>query len=330
MSSLYRLEFLKSASVNVANGSDTITVTGNVDCSTVYQGTAIFINDFQVVEAVSGTGINPATGESSITLRSAWNRPSVTAGTLVGFNSIEGLNSAVTRLNEVIKSVPDFTNVTGEGLLYKDNAGAYTLKALTAYAETILAATNSSDARNILGIISATSTAEGLVRLSTQAEALALVNDTTSMTPLKTSQQVNQKIAQENVYTLSPNSIFKKQNSDLEGGEIRMELADNATIDGPVVIDVISNNIRIREGSGTARGAFLNIEACAAGSSSVMYHSGIKLQASELESYTIGTLPSAAANNRRAIYVSDLSGGAAPCFSNGTNWLRYSDNTIAS
>lgn len=46
--------------------------------------------------------------------------------------------------------------------------------------------------------------------------------------------------------------------------------------------------------------------------------------------YTLGTLPSAAANQWKAIVVTDLTGGAEPCLSDGTNWRRFSDRSIAS
>lgn len=49
-----------------------------------------------------------------------------------------------------------------------------------------------------------------------------------------------------------------------------------------------------------------------------------------MASYTLGTLPSAATYTHGMIYVSDLSGSPAPCYSDGTNWRRFSDNTIAS
>jgi hypothetical protein len=48
-----------------------------------------------------------------------------------------------------------------------------------------------------------------------------------------------------------------------------------------------------------------------------------------LRSYTVATLPSAAAA-ARMIYVSDEAGGATPAFSDGTNWRRVSDRAIVS
>lgn len=48
-----------------------------------------------------------------------------------------------------------------------------------------------------------------------------------------------------------------------------------------------------------------------------------------LATYTLATLPSAAANPRLQVYCSNLAGQPAPVFSDGTNWRRVSDNTIA-
>lgn len=48
-----------------------------------------------------------------------------------------------------------------------------------------------------------------------------------------------------------------------------------------------------------------------------------------LASYTVATLPDATIVGR-LIYVTDESGGATPAHSNGTNWLRTSDNAIVS
>lgn len=48
-----------------------------------------------------------------------------------------------------------------------------------------------------------------------------------------------------------------------------------------------------------------------------------------LSAFTLATLPSAAANPRLQVYCSNLAGQAAPVFSDGTNWRRVSDNTVA-
>lgn len=44
---------------------------------------------------------------------------------------------------------------------------------------------------------------------------------------------------------------------------------------------------------------------------------------------TLSTLPSASANIWKTIVVTDLTGGAEACLSDGTNWRRYSDRSIA-
>lgn len=49
----------------------------------------------------------------------------------------------------------------------------------------------------------------------------------------------------------------------------------------------------------------------------------------QLASFTVATLPSAAANTRGQVFCSNLAGQAALVFSDGTNWRRVSNNTIA-
>ncbi|HTF85297.1 MAG TPA: hypothetical protein VL987_12005 [Cellvibrio sp.] len=53
------------------------------------------------------------------------------------------------------------------------------------------------------------------------------------------------------------------------------------------------------------------------------------IAASSLPPYTLSTVPSASANTNLLVVITDLAGGREPCFSNGTNWLRCSDKTIA-
>jgi hypothetical protein len=48
-----------------------------------------------------------------------------------------------------------------------------------------------------------------------------------------------------------------------------------------------------------------------------------------LISYTVATLPSAAAPIRM-IYVTDETGGAVPAFNDGTNWRRVTDRAVVS
>ena len=49
-----------------------------------------------------------------------------------------------------------------------------------------------------------------------------------------------------------------------------------------------------------------------------------------LPSYTVATVPSAASNARKFIYVSNEVGGAVPAFSDGTVWRRVTDRAVIS
>lgn len=47
-----------------------------------------------------------------------------------------------------------------------------------------------------------------------------------------------------------------------------------------------------------------------------------------LQSYTVATAPTASDYEGGVIYVSDETGGATLCFSDGTNWRRVQDRVI--
>ena len=59
-----------------------------------------------------------------------------------------------------------------------------------------------------------------------------------------------------------------------------------------------------------------------------IFHEG-NLQPIKLVSYTFATLPAASGNNGLMVMCSNLAGGNAPVFSNGTSWLKAADNTAA-
>ena len=61
---------------------------------------------------------------------------------------------------------------------------------------------------------------------------------------------------------------------------------------------------------------------------SQVYHTS-NLTPNLLTSFTLDTLPAAAANARLQVFCSNLAVRPAPVFSDGTNWRRVSDNTIA-
>lgn len=56
--------------------------------------------------------------------------------------------------------------------------------------------------------------------------------------------------------------------------------------------------------------------------------SALRAQDDALLIYTVAQLPPASSNRARQRYCSNMAGGEGPVFSNGTNWLRVSDNTV--
>jgi len=96
------IQFLVSPAASVSSGSRTVTLTGSVNASYVSSGTAVFIGSHPPVEAISGSGVNPATGTSTITLRQPWPHADVVDARTTTFNTIEGLSEAIRRNREII------------------------------------------------------------------------------------------------------------------------------------------------------------------------------------------------------------------------------------
>jgi hypothetical protein len=59
----------------------------------------------------------------------------------------------------------------------------------------------------------------------------------------------------------------------------------------------------------------------------VVVLSAIRAQDDALLAYTVAQLPPAASNKYKQRYCTNMAGGEGPVFSNGTKWLRVSDNT---
>ena len=107
--------FLISASVSVAAGSKTVSLTGGINASFVAPGTAVVIvasdgTHFNFAEGVSGTAAD-VNGNSTITLRNNWAYPTVTEGQLTAFNTIEGLRDAIRRAREIADDATALTAV---------------------------------------------------------------------------------------------------------------------------------------------------------------------------------------------------------------------------
>lgn len=104
-------------------------------------------------------------------------------------------------------------------------------------------------------------------------------------------------------------------------GDITLDLATVADAGGGSLLKVA------RDGYGRLTGT----SAVATGDLTPLLDSTYQALANpvQLLAYTLATLP-AVTPSWRLIVVSDLTGGAEPCFSDGTNWRRCSDRSIAS
>ncbi len=93
--------FLESDRVTLDTNTSTIVLTGNVDCSYVSSGTAIFLDGGKyLVEGLSGTPAD-SSGISRITLRKPWKGASLQNVSMTAFNTIEGLRDAIRRAREI-------------------------------------------------------------------------------------------------------------------------------------------------------------------------------------------------------------------------------------
>lgn len=75
------MAWITSNSVSVSNGSKTVSVSGNVDLSSVDEGWGVQIGENKLVEASSGTAPN-GSGVSTLTLFESWPNGSVSAATM--------------------------------------------------------------------------------------------------------------------------------------------------------------------------------------------------------------------------------------------------------
>lgn len=105
---------LVSLSVTATNGSDTVVVTGDVNCGYIGVGTIIAIGSFPLYYAISGTAPDP-TGVSIIKLHTPWAEPTIT-DKMLGFMSYEGLVNATYELNKLLNK---FSDERGNTIIYR-------------------------------------------------------------------------------------------------------------------------------------------------------------------------------------------------------------------
>ena len=112
------LGFLISPSVTLNTGTNTILLTGDINCSDVTSGTAIFLDGSNLlVEGVAGSAADPS-GNSTITLRETYTGATLTNVSLTAFNTIEGLRDAIQRAREITEA----NNISDEFSEFLTNA----------------------------------------------------------------------------------------------------------------------------------------------------------------------------------------------------------------
>lgn len=92
---------------------------------------------------------------------------------------------------------------------------------------------------------------------------------------------------------INPGFLVNKQNTTGEGGEFYLQKSDTSTLSGNLTFDLYDNKLRIFEGGGTARGAYIDISTQAASVlSKILTSSGVGVDyaaAGEQTIYTSGS-----------------------------------------
>lgn len=114
------MAWITSNSVSVSNGSKTVSVSGNVDLSSVDEGWGVQIGENKLVEASSGTAPN-GSGVSTLTLFEPWPNGSVSAATMKiipnsGYQIAlaKRIKSIVDRTVDVMQLQHDYTSQLGQ------------------------------------------------------------------------------------------------------------------------------------------------------------------------------------------------------------------------
>lgn len=106
--------FITASGVSLPNNSDTVSLTGNVDCSYVDSGTAVYIDNV-LFEGIAGTSPD-GSGNSTITLRNVYTGTAINSGELKAFNTVEGLRDAIRRAKNITTDVENMQTVFGDVL----------------------------------------------------------------------------------------------------------------------------------------------------------------------------------------------------------------------
>lgn len=149
------IQFLVAQNASITDGTKTITISGNVDCSRVYSGTAIFLGGADnPAEAVAGTSPD-GSGNSTITLRNNWSQGDIVNQQLVSFNTNEGLAEAISNVREIVSNVSAIEDLATQGLIKRISDNEYEVVSISALGESLVGASDASSARTSLGLGSA-------------------------------------------------------------------------------------------------------------------------------------------------------------------------------
>lgn len=212
-------------------------------------------------------------------------------------------------LQESLKALAALTGAA-DRVPYFTDQGVMALAVLTGLARTLLAAADAAELRAVLGLGSA-----ALKNIGTSGDAVPLLNASNTWSAI---QRLSSPTARVEVQGNAP-SIWLDESDSSVGLNFVLDTG------------VFQLQRRAANFGGFERTIF-SINLSAPATSLVVASSGmvsVNAGALQLASFTVATLPSAAANVRGQVYCSNLAGQAAPVYSDGTNWRRFSDNSIA-
>lgn len=146
------IQFLVAQNASITDGTKIISVSGNVDCSRVYSGTAIFLGGADnPAEAVSGTSPD-GSGVSTVTLRNNWSQGDVVNQQLVSFNTNEGLAEAISNVRDIVSNVSAIEDLATQGLIKRISDNEYEVVNISTIGESLITANDASSQRSVLGL----------------------------------------------------------------------------------------------------------------------------------------------------------------------------------
>ncbi len=250
------IQFLVAQNASITDGTKTITISGNVDCSRVYSGTAIFLGGADnPAEAVSGTSPD-GSGNSTITLRNSWSQGDIVNQQLVSFNTNEGLAEAISNVREIVSNVSAIEDLSTQGLIKRINDNEYEVVSISALGEALVGASDASSARSSLGLGSASTKNVGTSSGNVMEVGAFGLGTSANLPPISDLDSIGATLLTSMV---DSNTLNKPEN--VVGHVIN--LSQNNAANSQIVTDRIYNDIWFRTSSGGVYKPF-----------SKLYHSG--------------------------------------------------------